>query len=90
MHREVEVRLSLEELLGYFLPFLSSYHLYNRQRKLQDPCLGFPLGKRLDGDSAPIRKWVGHGLKFLTIDAYPLGLCVAHSLQLIADFIEFD
>jgi len=89
MRHEVEVSPFRDQLLGYFLPFLSGYHLYHRQRKLQDPCLGFALGKRLDGNSAPIWKWVGHGLKFLPVDAYPLGLRVAHSLQLIADFVEF-
>jgi hypothetical protein len=89
MRREAEVKLFLEKLLGYLLLFLPGHHLYYRQRELQNSSLGLTLRKRLDSDSAPIRKWVGHGLKFLTIDAYPLGLRVAHSLKLVADFVNF-
>jgi hypothetical protein len=87
--REVGLRPSLEKLLRYLLPFLSGNHLHNWQRKLQRAGLRFPLGKRLDGNSVPMREWVGHGLKFLTVDAYALGLRVAHSLQLIANFVYF-
>jgi hypothetical protein len=90
MHREGDPRPSPEKPLGYFLPFLSGHHLHNWQGKLQGPRLCFPLGKRPDGDSIPIRKRVGYRLKFLTINAYPLGLRVPHSLQLSADFVEFD
>ena len=90
MRPEVGLRPSPEKPLGYFLPFLPGYHLHNRQRKLQRPLLRFPLGKCPDGNSIPIRKRVGNGLKFLTINAYALGLRVAHSLELIADFVEFD
>jgi hypothetical protein len=37
-----------------------------------------------------MRKGVGNYFKFLTIDAYPLGLRIAHSLELIANFVDFD
>jgi len=90
MPPEVAVRPSPEKPSGYFLLFLSGYHLHNRQRKAQRPRLRLSFGKRPDGDSIPLRKGVGNYLKFLTIDAYPLGLRVAHSLEPIADFVDFD
>jgi hypothetical protein len=89
MHREAEVKPFPEKPLGYFLPFLSGYHLHNRQGKLQRPSLGFPLGECPDGNPIRIREWVGHCFKFLAINPYPLGLCVAHSLELITDFVKF-
>ena len=78
-------------LLGYlFLFSLSGYHLHNRQGEPHCPGLRLVLGKCLNGNSIPMRKGVRDYFKFLTIDAYPLGLCVAHSLELIANFAEFD
>ena len=70
--------------------FLSGDHLYNWQGKAQRARLRFPLGKRADGNSIPMRKRIGDRLKFLTVDAYPFGLRIAHSLQLIADFVKFN
>ena len=87
MRREEDLRQSPEKLLSYFLLFLSGYHLDYWQGKLQGPLFGFPLGESSDSDSIRIWEWVGYRLKFLTINAYPLGLCVAHSLELIADFM---
>ena len=89
MPHEVGLRLPLEKLLGYFLPFLPGHHLHNRQGKLQRPLLGFPFGDRADGNSIPIRKRVRQCFKILTINAYSFGLCVAHLLELIADFVKF-
>jgi len=91
MPHEVGLRPSLENPLGclFILSFLSGYHLHNRQGKPHRSGLRFLLGKCLDGNSIPMRKGVGNHFKFLTINAYPLGLCVAHSLELIADFVEF-
>ena len=92
MPLEVGLRPSLENPLGYLhLPlFLPGYHLHNRQGKPHRPGLRFLLGEGLDGNSIPMRKGVGNYFKFLTINAYALGLCVAHSLELIAGFVEFD
>ena len=87
---EVGPRPSPEKLLGYFLPLLSGYHLHYGEGKLQCPRLRFPLGKRPNRDSVRIREGIGNGLKFLSINAYPLGFRVAHSLQLIAGFVQFD
>jgi hypothetical protein len=89
MPLEVGLRPSLENPLGYLLLFLSGYHLHNRQGKPHRPGLLFLLGKCLDSNSIPVRKGVGNYFKFLTINAYPLGLRVAHSLELIADFVDF-
>jgi len=91
MPHEVGLRPFLEIPLGclLILSFLSGYHLDNRQGKTQCPRLRFLLGKGLNGNSIPMRKGVGNYFKFLTINAYPLGLCVAHSLELIADFVDF-
>jgi len=92
MPHEVGLKPFLEKSLGYLfiLSFLSGYHLHNRQGKPQCARLRFLLGKCLDGNSIPVRKGVGNYFKFLTINAYPLGLRVAHSLELIAHFVEFD
>ena len=92
MPHEVGLRPFLEKSLGYLfiLPFLSGHHLHNWQGKPQRPRLRFSFGKCLDGNSIPMRKGVGNYFKFLTINAYPLGLRVAHSLELIAHFVEFD
>jgi hypothetical protein len=91
MPREVGLRPSLENPLGYLLLplFLSGYHLHNRQGEPHRPGLRFLVGKCLNGNSIPVRKGVGNYFKFLTINAYPLGLRVAHSLELIADFVDF-
>jgi hypothetical protein len=90
MPHEVGLRPSPEKPLGYLLVFLSGYHLHNWQGKPQRPRLRFSLGKCPDGNSIPMRKGVGNYFKFLTIDAYPLGLRIAHSLELIANFVDFD
>jgi hypothetical protein len=91
MHREAGLKPSAENLLGYFfLPLsLSGYHLHNWEGEPHRPRLRLLLGKCLDGNSIPMRKGVGNYFKFLTINAYPLGLCVAHSLELITDFVHF-
>jgi len=70
--------------------FLSGYHLHNRQREPQRTRLRLSLGKCPNGNSILMGKGVGNYFKFLTIDAYPLGLRIAHSLELIADFVDFD
>ena len=90
MPLEVDLRPSPEKPLGYFFSLLSLHHLHNRQGKLQRPLLCFPFRERPDGNSVPIWEWVRHCLKFLSIDSDPLGLCVAHSPKLIADFMKFD
>lgn len=90
MHREVDPKPSLEKPLSYLLVFLSGDHLHNWQGKAQRARLRFSLGKRPDGNSSSVRKWVGHCFEFLTINAYPLGLRIAHSLELSADFVKFN
>ena len=86
----MDLRPSPEDLLGCFLPFLPGYHLDHWQRKLQRSFLRLPFGKRSDGDSVPIWEWIRNGLKVLAINAYALGLGVAHFLQLNAHFVELN
>jgi hypothetical protein len=92
MPHEVDRKLSREKPLGYFfvLLFLPGYHLHNRQGKPQRPRLRLSLGKCPDGNSILMWKGVGDYFKFLTIDADSLRLRIAHSLELIADFMHFD
>ena len=90
MRLEVDLRLSPEKLLGYFLPFLPRYHLHNWQRKLQRPFLRFPFGNRSNGNAVLIWEWIRKGLKVLAINAYALGFGIAHFLQLNANFVELD
>ena len=70
--------------------FLSGDHLHNGQGKAQRACLRLSLGKCLDRNSIPMGKRVGDRLKFLTVDAYPFGLRIAHSLELIADLVQLS
>jgi hypothetical protein len=90
MHLGAVLKPSPEKSLGYLLAFLSGHHLHNWQGKLQRPRLRFSLGKSPDSEPVPIRERIGNCLKFLTINADPLRLRIAHSLELIADFVEFD
>jgi hypothetical protein len=87
---EVGPKPSPEKPLGYLLPLLSGYHLHYGEGKLQRPRLRFPLGKRPNRDSVPIWEWIGNRFKFLSINAYSLGFRVAHFLQLITNFVQFD
>lgn len=70
--------------------FLSGDHLHNGQRKAQRARLGLSLGKRFDRNSIPMRKRIGDRFKFLAVDAYPFGLRIAHSLELIADLVQLS
>ena len=86
----MDLKPSTERPLGYLLVFLSGDHLHNGQGKAQGSRLRLSLGKRADRNSIPMRKRVGDGLKFLTVDAYPLRLRVSHSLELSADLAQFN
>jgi hypothetical protein len=90
MHREVDLKLSLEEPLSYLFVFLPGYHLHNRQRQAQRPSLRFPLGKCLNGNSIPGRERIGNCFKFLAIDADPFGPRITHALEFVADLVQFN
>lgn len=92
MPREAGLKPSLEKPLGYLFPslFLPGYHLHHGERKRNRASSGLLLGKRLDGNSCAVGKGIGNYLKFLSINAYPFGLCITHTLELITDFMRFD